>query len=118
MKIFLSSILAGALLSTAAVAAPALQEARIPFADHGAIRNWQADGDSALYLQGDGSQWYHATTMGVCRDLAFAETIGFQAGGIGDFDRFSTLIVRGQRCPVASVVKSGPPPKKAHKNKS
>jgi hypothetical protein len=54
--------------------------------------------------------------MAPCQDLPFANAIGFETRGTSDFDRFSTIVVRGQRCPVPSVVKSGAPPKKAHKH--
>lgn len=117
----------GVLLSSAAPAAPdqpapekpsppqagTRTQARIPFANHGTIRNWQADGDRALYLQADGGQWYRAELMGYCPDLNFADTIGFETLGTGDFDNFSNIVVRGRRCPLASLVKSDPPPRKA-----
>ena len=108
--------MAGALLSCAALAsaAPATKaaEAQIPFANHGTIDNWQADGRSALYLQGPGRQWYHAELMGPCLDLDYAEAIGIETRGTGNFDRFGSIIVRGQPCALTSLVKSGPPPKK------
>jgi hypothetical protein len=121
MNYFLPFAITGALLSGAAVAlppTPAPQEASIAFADHGSIQTWQADSDQAVYVQGDNHQWYHATLMGPCLDLRFAEAIGFETRGTGNFDRFSTLIVRGQRCQVQSVVKSAPPPRKNAKPKS
>lgn len=105
-----------ALLSgvAAAATAPAKKppQARIPFADHGTIDNWQADGREGLYIQGPGTQWYYAKLAGYCPDLDFANAIGFETRGTGDFDSFSTIIVRGHRCPLTSLVKSGPPPKK------
>jgi hypothetical protein len=122
MKYILFSLaIAGAVMSGAAIAMPpaaAPEEATIHFADHGVIQDFQADGREALYLRGVGSQWYHATLMGPCNDLDFANAIGFDAGALGDFDRFSTLIVRGQRCAVKSVVKSGPPPGRKGKSRS
>jgi hypothetical protein len=50
--------------------------------------------------------------MGYCPDLGFAQTIGFETRGPDTLDRYGTLIVRGQRCPLKSLVESGPPPKK------
>ncbi|MES2497328.1 MAG: DUF6491 family protein [Pseudomonadota bacterium] len=105
------ALLTGAIMADTALAAPPA-EARIAFANQGSIDNWQADGDEALYLQGQGRQWYRATLMAPCRDLAFANALGFDTRGTSDFDRFSNIIVRGQRCAVKSLVKSGPPPKK------
>ncbi len=112
--------LAGVLLSSAALANSfphkGLPEARIPFGGS-SIDTWQPDGDRALYIKGPGRQWYHAELVGYCRDLTFDTAIGFETRGTGDFDGFSSLIVGRQRCPLASLVKSPPPPKKAKKAK-
>jgi len=121
MKYFLPFAIAGAVLSGGAVAlppAPAPEEASIAFADHGSIQNWRADGDDAIYVQGNGRQWYRATLMSPCPELPFAEALGFETRGTGSFDRYATLIVRGQRCPLQSLVRSGPPPRKTAKPKS
>ena len=109
--------LAGVLLSNAAIAASSSEppQARIPFADHGSIDTWQTDGDRALYLKGPGRHWYHAELMGYCPDLAFANAIGFETRGTGDFDSFSTIVVHGHSCALKSLVKSDPPPHKAKK---
>lgn len=69
------------------------------------------DRDTVL-IEGTGRQWYRAKLIGPCFDLPFAERIGFKTDGSGSFDRYSTLIVRGQRCPLISLTKSDPPPKK------
>lgn len=98
-------------------AAPPSPEARIPFANHGGIDDWRADGDEAIWLKGNHKQWYHATLLGRCIDLDTALTIGFDTGPVGDFDKFSKIIVHGRPCPVTSLVKSDPPPRKAHKPK-
>lgn len=106
-----AALLTGTVM-TAPVSAKEPPQARIAFANQGTIDSWQADGTSALYMQGQGRQWYRATLMAPCQDLPFANAIGFDTRGTTDFDRFSSIIVRGQRCPVKSLVKSGPPPKK------
>lgn len=111
--------LTAVLLSSAAMASPAPSveppQARIPFASSGSIDSWQADGDRALFIKGPGRQWYHAELIGYCPDLNFATTLGFETRGTGDFESFSNLVVRGHRCPLKSLVKSGPPPRKAKK---
>lgn len=94
-------------------AAPA--EASIPFVNHGGIRNWRADGRDAVYVQDVSGKWYRATLMGNCTDLPFAEAVGFDAGAIGRLDKFSSVIVRGQRCPFTSFVASAPPPSKKNR---
>jgi len=114
---------AAALMSAPALSAPvpatppaAAQEASIPFANSGSINDWQDAGDSGLYVQDTHRRWYYAKLMGPCLDLPFATRIGFDVrGGSGTFDRFSSIIVKGHRCPLSSLVASGPPPSKAKK---
>ena len=90
-------------------------EASIPFASS-SINNWQADGSDALYIQDLRRQWYRATLIGPCTELPFATAVGFDAGrALNTLDRFSTIVVRGQRCPLTSLVTSAPPPAKAKK---
>lgn len=87
------------------------EEARIHFVDHGAIRDWHPNGDKGLWIRANHKQWYYADLMFKCNGLRFANAIGFDTGPVGSFDKFSTVVVDGQRCPVTSVVKSDPPPK-------
>ena len=108
-----------AMIASAALAAvvPASAEFRpiemsIPFVSHGGIRDWRAIDRDTLYVQDAHRHWYRAELMTSCFDLPFTETIGFAAGGTDRFDRFSSVIVRGQLCPLKSFVASGPPPKK------
>jgi hypothetical protein len=90
-------------------------EVSIPFADAGGIRDWRAVGRDALLIEGTHGKWYRVELMGGCFDLPFAERVGFKSNPTGDFDRFSTVIVRGQRCAVKSVTASAPPPKPVKK---
>jgi Family of unknown function (DUF6491) len=92
----------------------AREEVSIPFAQFGGIDDWRADGTKALYIKGRGSNdWYYAKLFSTCQGLNFANTIGFRNEAAGDFDRFSTILVDGQSCPLTSLVKSEkPPPKK------
>lgn len=92
--------------------APPQHEAAIPFADQG-IRDWKVGDATTLYLQGRDRKWYRATVFSNCRNLGFATRIGFDVGPSGVFDRSSYILVEGQRCPLRSVVESGPPPKSA-----
>lgn len=113
--------LTGVLLSSAALAKPApaaeQRQARIPFANSGGISGWQSAGRSAILLEGSGRKWYRAEVMGHCPDLDMATGIGFETNANGDFDSFSSLIVRGRRCPLKSLVETTPPAKKAKKPK-
>lgn len=96
-------------------AAPA--EASIPFANQGSIRDWRADGRDAIFIQDMSGDWYRATLMGSCSDLPFTETVGFDVGAMGRLDKFSSVIVRGQRCSFTSFVASAPPSKKVKPGK-
>ncbi|SCW87858.1 hypothetical protein SAMN02927924_03604 [Sphingobium faniae] len=90
-------------------------EASIPFVNHGGIADWRADGRDGLYIQDQHHNWYHASLMGFCTDLPYAQAVGFRTWGGDRLDRFSAIQVGGQRCQIQSLVTSAPPPVKAHK---
>lgn len=87
-------------------------ETSLPFANQGGVRDWQADGDSKIYVQDASGKWYLATLAVPAPDLPFATKIGFETKGADRLDRFGVLIVQGARYPLSSLVQSGPPPAK------
>ncbi len=95
---------------SAAAPAPA-PEVRIPFAKRN-IWNWQVVDDQTVLIQDQGRRWYKATLFGHCINLSFAERIAFDSSPSGTFDKFSAILVRGQRCPLRSLVETTAPPKK------
>ena len=99
---------------TAPVAAPAPKEARIPFASM--VRDYRADDRHAIYLRA-GRDWYRGTFFAPCQELPWAWNIRFDnSPGVDAIDRFSTVIARGERCRLNSLVKIvGEPPAKAKK---
>jgi opacity protein-like surface antigen len=104
---------AAAVFAAPADAPKKTADVSIPFVSHGGVRDWRAFDDHTLYIESQGSQWFKATTMGTCIGLDFADKIGFDGGGNDTFDKFSRLIVRGQPCPIETLVKvDGPPAKK------
>ena len=109
----MASIAPGAALAAAGHAAPAPREASIPFVNHHGILDWKVGDATTLYIQARDRNWYRATVLSSCRNLNFATRIGFDTGPSNLFDQSSYLLVEGQRCPVQSVVASGPPPKSA-----
>lgn len=111
-KILSLAVALTAVTPALAAAQPAEKQASIPFVNHGGIRNFDAVDQDTLYIEDQHRHWYRAELMGYCPDLGFAQTIGFETRGPDTLDRFGTLIVRGQRCPLKSLVESGPPPKK------
>lgn len=96
---------------------PAVKEASIPFVNTGSIRDWRADGTKVVYIQDIHGDWYRASLMSDCTDLPFVETIGFETRGPDTLDRFGTILVRGQRCPIEAMVKSAAPPSKRKHHK-
>ena len=108
----IAGLCAAAALAVPASAAPpakAEPQARIPFANHHGIYDWRVVNDHELLIQSEGGSWYKATLMGSCFNLPFAERIGFTTNPDGSFDRFSSILVRDQRCPVTSLVASAAP---------
>lgn len=95
-------------------AAPAPKEARIPFASM--VRDYRAEDRDVIYLRA-GRDWYRGTFFAPCQELPWAWNIRFDnSPGIGAIDRFSTVIARGERCRLNSLVKiDGEPPAKAKK---
>jgi hypothetical protein len=112
-------LLVGGVLSAASFslhadnAPPSAAEVQIPFADRN-IRNWQVVDDKTLLIQDNSRKWYKATLFGTCINLSFAEErLGFDSSPGGTFDKFSAILVRGQRCPLSSLVETTAPPKKS-----
>jgi hypothetical protein len=101
--------------SSAAAPAPA-PEAQIAFAKRN-IWNWQVVDDQTVLIQDQGRRWYKATLFSHCIDLPFADRIAFDSNPSGTFDKFSAILVRGQRCPLKSLVETNAPPTKAKAKK-
>lgn len=102
-------------LSVAAAAEPAPEpralgvESSIVFPSDSSIRNWRADDGRGVWIQDRGGDWYYGAFAGYCRDVDFAHAIGVETRGASRLDRFAAIIVRGERCPLASFVTSAPP---------
>jgi Family of unknown function (DUF6491) len=84
-------------------------ESSIVFPNYGAIRNFEADGTDGIWLEDQNRRWYYAELQGGCQDLNFAQAIGFDTGGASTFDKFSSIVVRGWKCPLVSLVTSEKP---------
>ncbi len=117
-KFLLAPLLALGLAASPALAGAgqpktqASEEARIPFVNNGGIRDWRAEGSDAVYVQDNARRWYKATLMHRAIGLPFAQAIGFETRGVDSFDRFSAIVVDGQRIPVQSLVRVEDPPSK------
>lgn len=84
-------------------------ETRIMFPHHSAIRNFETDGNDGIWLEDRQRRWYFAELLGGCNDLDFANAIGFDTGGVSYFDKFSSIIVRGQKCQLVSLLTAEKP---------
>jgi hypothetical protein len=123
-KLLIAPLLALGLATASAAAdpprAPAPPEASIPFANNGGIRDWRDDGKQALYIQDRYFRWYRVTLMTPSFDLPTALAIGFDTGPGDRFDRFSWIVVDGQRYAVQSLVRieGKPPSRKARHSRT
>ena len=95
----------------------ARQEARIPVPAFGTIRHFEPVGKNLVFLQDRRRRWYRAELAGRCLELPHAHYIGVDTGGGPFVDRFSALIVEGQRCQLRSLTRSdAPPPRRDRKD--
>ncbi len=77
--------------------------------NNSAIRTFEPDGDDGLWIQDRQRRWYYAEILGPCTELNFAQAIGFDNRGSAYLDKFARIIVRGQRCAIASFVTAAEP---------
>ncbi len=96
----------------------ARMDASIPFANHGGVDDWRADGTRTVYFRDLHNQWYKAELMGTAFDLPFVEHIGIISGPNGSLDRFGGIVVKGQRYTFSSFEKVAGPPVKAKKGEA
>ena len=88
-------------------------QASIVFPDRN-IDSWRANGRKGLWIRAN-RKWYYAELFMECPDLPWAESVGFMAGGPGSFDRYSYILVRGERYPLRSLTASSEPPREERK---
>jgi hypothetical protein len=106
----LALIFAAVAASPAAAVAAKAPADEIPFVNFGGIRDWTANDDSTLYVESAQGRWYQVALAFPCTGLPFALRVGIDTGGSGTLDGFSSIVVDGRRCPVASVTPIASPP--------
>jgi hypothetical protein len=79
-------------------AAAPQQRASIPFVSLGGVRNWRAEDDTVLFIENAHGTWYRATFFGRCPGLRYEIELAFVTDGMNQLDRFSSVLVDGQRC--------------------
>lgn len=88
--------------------------AEIAFANHGGIDDWRSDGDRTIYFKGNGNRWYKAVLFAPATDLGFREGLRIDTGPTDTLDKWSAVIIHGQRYPFTSFEAiAGKPPKSA-----
>jgi hypothetical protein len=122
---FLASLMLAASASASAVASTPDKaesaktvEVRIPFANFGGIRNFDAVEEDVVYIQDRRRNWYRAQLYGPCIGLRNAIGIGVDTRGSSSFDRFSTLVVGHERCAIHSLVRTEKPERRRRAKRS
>lgn len=82
--------------------------ATIPFADLGGIEDWRAVGTEGILIEARNGKWYKATFFAPCINLSHSIAVGFVTDPGGSVDRFSSIIVEGERCHFKSLVEVPP----------
>lgn len=79
-------------------------DARLPFADN-RVSGYQVARDDSLIIRAGPNRWYRATLWESCaRELRWAyDRIWLEMRPGGALDRFTTVVVRGRRCPIQTL---------------
>ena len=76
------------------------------------MRNWLADGERGLWIQGGNSEWFYARFSGACRGLNSTNSLVFDTGSSGDINRTTSVVLpEGGRCQMQTFAPSAGPPK-------
>ena len=85
-------------------------EPSIPFANHGGIYDWRANGTKGIWVEGADRQWYYGTFFGTCWGLDTAFRVGFVPEATGEFSRWSSIVVPHEnRCQLSTFQPSDAP---------
>lgn len=84
-------------------------ETGIPFANRGGILDWQVEDDATLLIQDRQGQWYRARLLSPAYYLPYSHDLGFATGPSGILEKFDSVVVRGQKYPIVSLVRTEAP---------
>ncbi len=90
-------------LSSAQAAVDGKKSVSIRFVDHRSIEDWRAEGNKAIVIETVNHRWYRATFFTPCQELPYSESIAFETSPKGTLNRFSSIVVRGERCRFQSL---------------
>jgi hypothetical protein len=96
--------------------APAVKDAAGTFAtpsvQRADMRNWLADGERGLWIQGGNSEWFYARFSAACPGLNSTNSLVFDTGASGNIGRTTSVVLpEGGRCEMQSFSPSAGPPK-------
>jgi hypothetical protein len=96
------------------------QRADIPFITYDGVRTFTpAADDRGVYIQDNLRNWYYASFYSPCLNISTSIRVGFKTWANGSsLSRGDTIFADGERCRIADIVRSGPPPKKVKKAKA
>src|SRR5215472_821147 len=76
------------------------------------MRNWLADGERGLWIQGGNSAWFYARFSAACHGLNSTNSLVFDTGSSDHIDRKSSVVLPGgARCEMQTFAPSAGPPK-------
>jgi hypothetical protein len=97
--------------------APVVQDAAgtvvaAPSVHRADMRNWLADGERGLWIQGGNSEWFYARFTAACHGLNSTNSLVFDTGSSGNIDRTTSVVLpEGGRCEMQTFGPSAGPPK-------
>jgi hypothetical protein len=115
MKALRNTILAAMIAGSAIAVGADKAETSISFVNmKQSILGWQADGQSAIWIQDARKNWYYAKLMAPCPGLEFTARLGFEPKTMNSLDKFGTIVMPdSKRCQISSLTASEEPPKES-----
>jgi hypothetical protein len=120
MKALRNTVLASLVAGCAIAAAADKAETSIPFVNmKQSIQGWQADGQTAIWIQDTRKNWYYAKLLAPCPGLEFTARMGFEPKTMNSLDKFGAVVMPdGKRCQIGSLTASEEPPKEKKAGKA
>jgi len=83
-----------------------------PFVHRTDMRDWLADGERGIWIQGGNSAWFYARFSGACHGFNSTNSLEFDTGSSDHIDRKSSVVLPGgARCEMQTFAPSAGPPK-------
>lgn len=87
-------------------------ETSIPFANHGGIQDWRADGSRGIWIRAQGGRWFYASFSSQCTSLPLSVGVRFVPEPGGELSRWSSIrLPHDERCFFRTLQSSDAPPK-------